>query len=96
MLRRRAACWTMNDYARTTSVTSLLQKLDWQTLEQRRNVAYLCIFYNIVDGIVAVPLPDYIQPTHRTSRYCHSMTFRQIYTAKDSYKYSFFSLAIVW
>ena len=49
----------------------------------------------MVSSIVVVPLFDYIQPTHRISRYCHSMTFRQIHFGKDSYKYSFFPLAIV-
>ena len=58
-------------------------------------MACLCLFYKVVNGLVAVPLPDYIQPTHRISRYCHSMTFRQIHTDKDSYKYSSSPLAIV-
>ena len=92
---RKSARWTLNDYARTTSVTSLQSQLNWQTLEERRSVARLCLFYKIVNGLVAVPLPDYMQPTHRISRYCHSMTFRQIHTGKDYYKYSFFPLAIV-
>ena len=76
MVQRRAALWTLNDYARTTSVTSLQSQLNWQTLEERRSVVRLCLFYKIVNGLVAVPLPDYMQPTHRISRYCHSMTFR--------------------
>ena len=95
MVQRRVARWTLNDYARTTSVTSLQSQLNWQTLEERRSVARLCLFYKIVNGLVAVPLPDYMQPTHRISRYCHSMTFRQIHTGKDYYKDSFFPLAIV-
>ena len=41
MVQRRAARWTMNDYARTTGVSSLLHELDWQTLEERRSVARL-------------------------------------------------------
>ena len=45
MVQRRAARWTTNDYARTTSVTSLLHQLDWQTLEERRSVARLCLCY---------------------------------------------------
>ena len=67
----------------------------WRTLEQRRADARLCLFYKMIHGIVAVPLPDYVQPTHRVSRYCHSMTFRQIHTNRNYYKYSFFPLAIV-
>ena len=95
MVQRRAARWTLHDYARTNSVTALLSQLNWQTLEERRSVARLCLFYKIVNGLVAVSLPEYIQPTHRISRYCHSMTFRQIHTGKDRYKYSFFPLAVV-
>ena len=83
IVQRRAAQWTLHDYARTTSVTSLLSQLNWHTLEERRSVARLCLFYKIINGLVAMPLPDYIQPTHRISRYCHSMTFRQIHTGKD-------------
>ena len=57
MVQRYAARWTMNDYARTTSVTSLLYQLGWQTFEERLSVARLCHFYKIVNGLVAVPLP---------------------------------------
>ena len=94
-VQRHAAGWTLSDYARTSSVTSLQSQLNWQTLEGRRSVAPLCLFYKIVNGLVAVPLTDCMQPTHRISRYCHSMTFCQIHTGKDYHKYSFFPLAIV-
>ena len=73
----------------------MLDRLGWRSLAQRRADARLCLFYKIVHGLVAVPLPDYIIPTHRVSRYCHSMTFRQIHTGTNYYKYSFFPLAIV-
>ena len=92
--KKRAARWTMNDWNRSTSVTFLQHQLNWQTLEQRRSVAHLCLFYRIVYGLVAVPLPDFIQPTYRPSRF-NSMTFRQIHSGKDAYKYAFFPLAIV-
>ena len=35
------------------------------------------------DGVVAVSLRDYVQPTHRVSWYCYSMTFRQIQTVEE-------------
>ena len=92
---QRAARWTTSNYDYSSSVTSMLDQLSWRTLEQRRADARLCLFYKMVYGIVAVPLPDYVQPTHRVSRYCHSMTFRQIHTNRNYYKYSFFPLAIV-
>ena len=71
MVKRRAARWTIRDYARTTSVTSLLSQLDQQTLEERRSVACLYLFYKIVNGLLAVPFLEYIQPTHMISRYCY-------------------------
>ena len=94
-IQRRAARWTTSNYGTRSSVTAMLNQLGWRTLEQRRADARLCLFYKIVYGLVAVPLPNYIQPTHRISRYCHSMTYRQIQTSTNYYKYSFFPLAIV-
>ena len=57
--------------------------------------ARLCLFYKIVHGLVAVPLPDYVQYSNRISRYCQFMTFRQVHTSRDFYKFSFFPLSIV-
>ena len=60
LLKRRAAWLTLSDYTRANSVTSLQSQLNWQTLEGRRSVAGLCLFYEIVNGLVAGTLPDYI------------------------------------
>ena len=67
----------------------MLETLGWRILEQRRADSRLCLFYKIVNNMVAVPLPDYIKPKHRMSHRRHSMTFQQIRTGKDFYKYSF-------
>ena len=95
MVQSLADWWTLSDYTRTNSVTSLQSQLNWHTLEGRRSVAGLCLFYKFVNGLVAVLFPDYMKPKHRISGYCLSMTFRQIHTSKNYYKYSFFPLAIV-
>ena len=95
MVQRRAARWTTSNFDRRASVTEMLDKLDWRTLEQRQATACLCLFYKIVYGLVAVPLPDYVQYNNRISRYCHSMTLRQVSTSTDFYKYSFLPLAII-
>ena len=94
-VQHRAARWTTSNYNYRSSVAAMLQSLGWQTLEQRQTDARLCLFYKIVYGLVTVPLPVYIQQTNRLSRHCHSMTFTQIYTSKDFYKYSFYPLTIV-
>ena len=89
-IQRRAARWTTSNYDTRSSVTAMLNQLGWRTLEQRRADARLCLFCKIVYGLVAVPLPNYVQPTHRISRYCHSMTYRQIQTSTN---YSLFRTA---
>ena len=94
-VQRRAARWTVSNFDRKASVTEIVQDLGWRTLDQRRADARLCLFFKILHGLVAVPLPDYIQHSTRISRDCHSMTFRQVSTSTDYYKYSFFPLAIV-
>ena len=94
-IQKRAARWTVSNFDRQASVTRIIQELGWRTLAQRRADARLCLFYKVIYCLVAVPLPDHVQYSNRISRYCHSMTFRQVYTSKDYYKYSFFPLAIV-
>ena len=94
-VQRRAALWTTSNYDYRSSVTSMIENLGWRTLEQRRSDARLCLFYRIVYGLVAVPIPDYIQSKTWTSKNCHSMTFYQIHTHRNFSKYSFFPLAIV-
>ena len=71
----RAAIWVSCNYERLASVSDMIATLGWRSLEQRRTDSRLCLFYKIIHGLVAVPLPDYIEPNTRISRYCHSMTF---------------------
>ena len=71
MVQRRAACWTFGNFDNRASVTEMLNKLGWRTLEQRRADARLCLFYKIFYGLVAVPLPNYVQYNNKISRYCH-------------------------
>ena len=59
-VQRRAARWTVNNFERQASETRIVQALGWRTLDQRRADARLCLFYKIVHGLVAVPLPEYI------------------------------------
>ena len=79
-VQRRAARLTTFNFDRMASVSAMLETLGWRTLEQRRADSRLCLFYQIVNNMVAVPLPDYIKPNPRTSRRGHSMTFQQIHT----------------
>ena len=93
-VQRRAAKWVSCNCVRLASVSGMLETLGWWSLQQRRADARLCLFYKIIHGLVAIPLPDYVQPNTRISRYCHSMTFRQLQTSRDYYKYSFSPLQL--
>ena len=66
-IQRRTARWTVSNFDRQASVTKIEQDLGWRTLDQRRAAARLCLFFKIVHGLVAVPLPDYIQHSNRIS-----------------------------
>ena len=92
MVKRRAARWVLGPYS---SVTDMLGKLGWCTLEQRRTGFRLVLFYKIVYGYVAVPLPTYVIPLTRTSRTSHPLAYRQLCAGTDYYKYSFYPLAVV-
>ncbi|MCG8045233.1 MAG: hypothetical protein JAY66_06065 [Candidatus Thiodiazotropha taylori] len=95
MVQRRAARWVLNDFSTYTSVSDLLGRLGWRTLEQRRADSRLVLFYKIVYGLVAIPLPTYVIPLNRGSRTTHSLAFMQLSVRTDYYKYSFFPLAVV-
>ena len=73
----------------------MLEKLGWRILEQRRTDFRLVLFYKIVYGYVAVPLPTYVILLTRTSRTSHPLAYRQLYAGTDYYKYSFYPLAVV-
>ena len=49
--QRRAAHWTASNYDTRSSVSAMLNQLDWRTLKQRRADARLCLFYKIIYGL---------------------------------------------
>ena len=52
-VNRRAARMISNDYGRHSSVTSMLTRLGWATLEQQRENQRLSMMYKMVHGLVA-------------------------------------------
>ena len=89
-VQRRAARWVSNDYSSYSSVTDILSNLGWQSLENRRTDTRLAMFYKIVYGLVAIPLPSYFEHPEVYTRHMHSLSYRQIHTSVCYYKYSFF------
>ena len=97
MVQRRAVCWVNSNYSTYASMSSMLDSLGWQSLEDRRADARLILFlfYKIVYNLVAVPLPQYINHPVRMTRHIHPLHFVQIPATASYYKYLFFPLAIV-
>ena len=57
-VQRRAARWIKSDYERYVSVTTMLQSLGLETLEERRRMSRLAFLYKVLHEEVAVPQED--------------------------------------
>ena len=90
MVQRRAARYVTNRYHITSSVTSMLGYLEWETLESRRTKNQLVMFFKIIHGLIDIPTERYLTPASTRTRSHHSLKYRQIPTSSDYHKYSFF------
>ena len=61
-IQRRAARFVLQQYHRTDSVTAMLNTLEWDTLEKRRQAASLVLMYKMRNNIIAVNPDEYLSP----------------------------------
>ena len=87
-IQRRAARFVMNDYSQESSVTSMLQKLDWQSLEHRRSVAKVSMLYRITNKLIDIP-DTQLLPTARSTR-GHNQKFHVPSTRTTCMRSTFF------
>ena len=74
-VQRRAARFATGDYQRTSSVTAMLQQLQWHKLQSRRAYVKTVMMYRIVYNLVDIPVEHYLnRPSLRTRG--HSLRFR--------------------
>ena len=92
MVQRRAARYATNRYHNTSSVTTMLDQLDWETLEDRRIKAQLTMFYRITNDLVDIHVPadQYLAPANTTTRSSHCRKYQQPTTSTSYYRNSFF------
>ena len=95
-IQRRAAQWVSSDYNKFSSVTSMLNDLQWPTLSSRRKFARLSTFHKIIHHLLMPPLPHYFLPVIRLTRHRCSFHYNIISPSVriNSYKYSFFPRTI--
>ena len=91
--QRKAARFVYNDYSSYSSVTNMLQQLNWESLEHRRIKATIIMFYKIINNIVSVNFSQHLQ--HLTTRTRgHHLKFLSISARVNSYHHSFLPRAI--
>jgi len=54
-VQRRAACFVLNRFRKTSSVNNMLEALGWPTLEQRHQTCRLLMLYKIQSGLAHCP-----------------------------------------
>ena len=92
-VQRRAARFVCRDYKRDSSVTEMMQKLGWQSLEQRRKLARLALMYKITMGKAAVGNLEILQKNSR-ARAANSCNYNHLRTNTAQHIKSFFPRTI--
>jgi hypothetical protein len=94
-VQRRSARFVMNDYRQTSSVTTMLNTLQWQQLAERRTRCKTVMMYRIVNGLIAIP-PLELHTTSSVAR-GHIARFLVPYARTSTYRHSFFPDSImIW
>ena len=96
MVQRRAARFIFNDYSYNTSVTSLLNTLNWPTLQSRRINLRAIMFYKIVNNPIGIPADSFLFHNSSSTRHhhhCYSVPYSRI----NAHLFSFFPLTVrIW
>ena len=91
-VQRRAARFVNSDYSRYCSVSSILTDLNWPSLQSRRRICDLGMFYEIHRGQVNISLPydPTSVPAYGHTRASHDFKIRLPSSSGDAYKHSFY------
>jgi len=91
MIQRRAARFVCSNYSRFASVSTMINELGWDSLEIRRTLSSLVLFYKIHSNLVNISFPQIVVPKRMTrSTSGHPFQYIPLSSRRDSYRYSFF------
>ena len=90
-VQRRAARVTTNTYTRDSSVTALLQNLNWTPLTERRARSKCTLLYKALHGDIHIPT-DNLKLTQAPTR--HQQNFFIPFARLKPYKHSFYMNSI--
>jgi len=94
-IQRRAARFACNDYAKRSSVSDMLTKLGWLSLEERRENIRLLMLNKIVSEQIAIPSEQYLTRGNSRTRCKNSNKFKVFSPKSDVFKYSFFPRTVI-
>jgi len=89
MVQRRSARFAYQNFSRESSVTKMLSYLQWDPLAERRAQAKVCMLYKASNGLVAIPITDYLRVMPATIR-GHDMRYFLAYCRTTTLRHSFF------
>ena len=94
-IQRQAARFCTNNYSREEGmVTKALNELGWESLQTRRKHQRLCMLYKMQNGLVDIPLYDYIQVNTRDTSRRNNQKFIQLQHKARAFQDSFFVTTI--
>ena len=97
MVQRRAARFVCGRYHNTSSVSEMLQDLEWPSLQQRREMLRLVLFYKIHHNLVNFDTSPYITPALRATRNTHHQGYQIPTSTTEYHRNSFFPRTVkVW
>ena len=89
MILRRAAIYVSNRFRHTSSISSILDAIQWKSLEYRRTRIQLTLLFKITNDLMDITADDYLASSTGRTRQTHSRKFQQISSRTGSYKFSF-------
>ena len=93
MVLRKSTRFAFNDYYRHSSVTDMLNQLNWQALEKQKDDLSLLMFYKIINQHVDVPCDHILQNPFNFTR-SDNRKFLRLPSRIDSFEHFFFPRAI--
>lgn len=89
-VQRRAARFVQGDYKSRSSVTEMLEVLNWNSIEDRRQTQRLTTFYKILNNLIDIDQDCYVRPKELRSRRCHDKQFALFQHTSTPFIESFF------
>jgi len=93
-VQRKAARFVCRDYRRDSSVTKMLESLNWPPLAQRRSEQRIAFMKKILSYSVAVPADQYTKPGPQRTRSKNNQKLQTVRTNTEEFRHSFFPKTI--